>query len=111
MHQAIQIPVNACLMMVALLVFAAATLAEPLQEPPEAKKDTPEKMYRSKSRAVRRDDGLFFRPLLPAVNGFSQRVPLLYSGTGGRCPPGARPPRTAASRERRPTDPRRCTWR
>jgi hypothetical protein len=40
-RQAIRIPVNACLMLVALLVVSAAW-ADPPKEPPEAKKDKPE---------------------------------------------------------------------
>jgi hypothetical protein len=42
MRQAIQILVKTCLMIVALLIVSAAT-ADPPKEPPEAKKDKPEK--------------------------------------------------------------------
>src|SRR5262249_37818210 len=43
MRQVILSPVNACLMIVALLVLSAATSANPLQEPPEPKKGEPDK--------------------------------------------------------------------
>src|SRR5262245_15519243 len=41
-HRAIQVPLSACLMIVALL-FASGVTADPLQEPPDPKKDKAEK--------------------------------------------------------------------
>jgi hypothetical protein len=52
MRQAILIPVSACLMMVALLVLADATSAEPPQEPPEKATGADEEQYRREAEKL-----------------------------------------------------------
>jgi hypothetical protein len=52
MRQAIQVSVNAFLMMVALLVLSAATSADPLQEPPEKGTVTDEEQHRREAERL-----------------------------------------------------------
>ena len=80
MRQAIQIPVSACLMMVALLVLSAATSADPPQEPSEKATAAEEEQYRRE--AERLVSGIELEMLVDEKWSGVKRIakPLLFYG-------------------------------